>query len=270
MRYAAFMDIGLNDPEDYDALHRILDMIDDIDRRQNGFMSDPAVLWNSDCDLADLVAALPDPPVDIRLTVGAGLTAAHNCLWQVSKFITESIATTSVALLTLARTALLGASRVVFMLGPDAPDERERNAAIVLRQETASLMRLYDDAEHFTSLTALVPPPDVIAGQRARAVTVNRSSKRLGEAKTLQAVARVVGKLLADSGYDRTALPAHGEHLAWTFNTYSGVAHGFGWPRLVPGTDSAPGHFLSDLYLVTSTTQLAFEVAQQRTSVHGA
>lgn len=59
--------------------------------------------------------------------------------------------------------------------------------------------------------------------------------------------------------------PGHfGEHITWLFHVVSGAAHGFGWPRLVPGTSSMAGIFLPDFSLVASVAHLAFTVVDGR------
>ena len=81
-----------------------------------------------------------------------GLQSAADCLSQIVRFIQDRTLTTPIVLQTLARTALLGGARVVFVLGSENANERDHNAKIVLRQESTSLMRLYDAAEKFNIL----------------------------------------------------------------------------------------------------------------------
>jgi hypothetical protein len=164
------MDIGVDAPEDFEELRRCLEVINDVEHRHEAMDRTPEPLWTEDSAIARLVSELPDPPVDIRISIQAGLSAASGCLQQIAAFITDEIPTTPIVLGTLARTALLGAARIVFMLGPEDHAERLLNSGTVLRQETDSLMRLYKDAEHFTSLHAFVPPPDVLSAQREREV----------------------------------------------------------------------------------------------------
>lgn len=259
------MDIGVDAPEDFEELRRCLEVIKDVQHRHEAMDRTPEPLWTEDSAIARLVSELPDPPVDIRISIQAGLSATSGCLQQIAAFITDEIPTTPIVLGTLARTALLGAARIVFMLGPEHHAERLLNSGTVLRQETDSLMRLYRDAEQFTSLLAFVPPPDVLSAQRERAKPVNALGPALGEAKTLQAASLVVVDLRARGPLrDDSPAPMHSEHVAWTFNVYSGLAHGFGWPKLVPGTKSLPGVFTAELGLIVGVAQLAFHLFEQR------
>ena len=264
------MEIGLDDPEDYEALRRILEIGRLVRELRDKLPSDPVDLAPEGSDLGALMATLPEPPVDPRLSIYAGLDSAAGCFLQIVSFIKDGIPTTPVVLPTLARTALLAASRVVFVLGPDDASDRERNTRSMLRQESSGLMRLYAAAEQFQSFSALVPPQDVLDAQRARAESVNQGVPLLGEAVLLREMAWVVGKILAARGYADTAIAGQvSEHVAWTFNVYSGVAHGFAWPRLVPGTRSLPGHFIAELLLISNVTHLAFDLAIRRSTVRG-
>ncbi len=81
---------------------------------------------------------------------------------------------------------------------------------------------------------------------------------------TLKEVARVIGEQLATSGFDDSVAPeVFAEHIMWIWHAYSGAAHGFAWPRLLPRTD-----FIADLGLVVPVTHLAFDVAQRRCRIN--
>ena len=254
-------------PDDYQALARLLTTGRLIQELHNALPDDPVDLAPDGSDLAALMAAVPEPPIDPRLSISAALDSAGGCLLQVIDMIERGIPTTPVVLMSLARTALLGASRVVFVLGPEEAAERQRNLLVTLRQESNSLMRLYAVAENFQHLEGLVPRQEVLSSQRGRAETLKQVAPSLGEASALERMAEVTGQLLAardDVGPNLAAQLR--EHVAWTFNVYSGVAHGFGWPRLVPGTRSFPGHFLVELSLISSVTHLAFDLVARRSS----
>lgn len=262
------MDIGLDGPADAEELCRTLGVIQAVADLCAQIPDDPAQLGVDDSKLSRLMKELPDPPVDPRLSLLAGLAAANGCLSQVARFIENSIPTTPVVLQSLLRTALLGAARVVFSLGPEKHDERVRNTLVTMRQETASLLRLYNAAEQFQQHSLLVPPAEVLEAQRRRAVDVIDCAPRRGESATLEEMAHVVGQLLVAAGYPDITEP-HSEHIAWTFNVYSGVAHGFGWPRLVLGTRSMPGNFIAELSMVASTAHLASDLVISRSRTPG-
>ncbi|MEA5155413.1 hypothetical protein [Raineyella sp.] len=83
----------------------------------------------------------------------------------------------------------------------------------------------------------------------------------------LKLMANVVGQQLAEVLPDPVGMLR--EHMLWIFGVHSGMAHGHAWPDLVPGTGSLPGHFISDLFLIASTVQLAFDLAWRRTEPTG-
>ena len=135
------VDIGLDGPEDFAALRRILDVSQSIQKLREQLPRTVHDLSPDGSDIAALLANLPDPPVDPRLSLQAGLNSAAGCFLQIVRFITDDIPTEPAVLATLARTALLGASRIVFVLGPDDAADRCANAAVMMRQESESLMR---------------------------------------------------------------------------------------------------------------------------------
>ena len=261
------MDIGLNNSDDFDALRKIVDISQSVERLRELLPANVLDLSPAGSDVAAFLGALPDPPVDPRLSIMTGLNSAAGCFLQIVRLITDNIPTEPVVLATLGRTALLGASRVVLVLGPDETGDRQVNAGIMLRQESESLMRLYNAAEKFVSFAALVPPQEVLNSQRIRAKAVAEGVPKLGEAAVLERTAAVVAQMLSTlPEYDEGVATQLREHLSWTFNVYSGVAHGFAWPRLVPGTSSLPGHFLAELTIIANVTHLAFALAIRRST----
>lgn len=263
-----YMNIGLEAEEDERMLELTLSIIEDIaDRGARIFTDDPPRLWRRGTELDLLLQGLPEPAVDPRLSIQQSLLAASGALEQVSLLFRNEIATTPVVLSSLLRVAVLGGSRVVFVLGPDDPADRKRNLEVVIRQESASLNRLYKNAEKFASLEGLVPPPEILTAQRDRFAQWNISSRPMGEAAMLSQMAGIVTTRLAARGF--SAPDTLAEHLSWIFDTNSGMAHGYGWPMLVPGTGDLPGNYIADLLMVTCLGQLAFELAQEHTDPSG-
>jgi hypothetical protein len=106
-----------------------------------------------------------------------------------------------------------------------------------------------------------------MAAQRERNNVVQCGAGAIREEKTLVAMATVIGEMLTANGYESPEGWPLAELMTWIFHVYSGVAHGFGWPRLVPGTDSMPGLFVPEFYMVTCVAQIAFDVTLRRTIV---
>jgi len=191
------------------------------------------------------------------------VSTSRACLSQIRSFIVDDIPTTHEVLAILTRTALLASSRLLFIVGPDDEDVRRLNATRILRQESDSLQRLYTLAAGFKKLVGLIPPSQVIKVQKQRHEHLLTITKRATESGVLKDAAQIVGDLLVLHGYDdgRTQ-PALTEHLLWIFNNYSGVAHGFGWPRLI-SNQAVPGDFVADLWMTAAANQIAVDRLQK-------
>jgi hypothetical protein len=258
------MELGLDAPEALEALQRCLEVIADIEERYFTLPANPAELGQPGSDIAGLVSVLPDPPVDIRLTMLAAATSSQACLGQVRRFVVHQLPTSPVVLATLCRTALMASSRLLVVVGPHDERVRRANAIRVLLQESESIQRCYKKAASFTQLGGLVPPADVLAQQGRRHQHLKSIAKSIRETDVLDEAASIIGDLLRTSAYQEpNGLSQLNEHFSWTFNVYSGVAHGFGWPRLVPGTQSLPGDFTSELLLTVSVCHIAIDRLQQ-------
>ena len=258
------VELGLDAPEALEALQRCVAVITDIEERAATLPTDAAELGQPGSDIAELVRALPDPPVDIRLTMLAAVRSSEACLGQVRRFVTHQLETSPVVLATLCRTALMASSRLLLIVGPHDQGVRQANALRVLLQESESIQRCYKKAAAYTQLRGLVPPADVLAQQGARHQYLMSITKSIRETDVLDAAALIISDLLQTSGYqDPDNPPLLAEHFSWTFNIYSGVAHGFGWPRLVPGTPSLPGDFTSELWSTVSVCHIAIDQLQQ-------
>jgi hypothetical protein len=255
------MDLGLDRPEALEALTVSLDTIALIEERVfNVLPTNPGGLGQPGSDIAKLMKVLPDPPVDIRRTLLAAVSASQACLSQIRTIVIDDVKTSPEVLATLCRTALMSSSRILFVVGPQDEEVRLTNALRVMRQESDSLQRCYKTAKTFSKLVALVPPASVLKQQGRRHEHLKTLTPRPGESEILEETAKIVGDLLLAAGYDLgETQPALSEHLLWIFNMYSGVAHGFAWPRLVPGTNSLAGDFSADLWITACAAQLAVD-----------
>lgn len=254
------MDLDLDDPGALEALQRCLHAIADIEECASSLPADPSELGQPGSDIAALIGVLPDPPVDIRHTLLAAVDSSQSCLGQIRRFIVDQIPTSPIVLATLCRTALVASSRLLLIVGPSDGEVQKTNATRILLQESESIQRCYKKALNFTHLVGLVPSQDLINQQNRRHQHLKRVSKNIRESEVLDEIAPIIGALLQHAGqYEPTDEGQLREHLHWVFNTYSGIAHGFGWPKLVPGSQSLPGHFVSDLWLTASVSLLAID-----------
>ncbi len=263
------VDIGLDADGAIEHLRRQLAIVEIIDKLDGQLSPDPYRLAEPGSELAALAETAPDAPVNLVLSVRAGLTAARGALDQIASLLGHNSPTDAIVLQALLRTALLGAGRVVFALAPADPGQRQRNVRVVLRQESRSLMQGLNAFAEFEHLASLKPHGGYLEEQRRKNKALQDGSQPAGEAMTLKEVARVIGEQLATSGFDDSAAPdVLAEHIMWVWHAYSGAAHGYAWPWLLPGTASLAGDFIADLGLVVPVTHLAFDVAQRRCRIN--
>ena len=268
------MNIGLDTQQDLEQLIRVLAAIDELAGLCDRLPDDPATLDQPASDLNRMLASLPEPQVDPRLTINQGLGISRGALGLIrSIFLDNSPAIAPSVLPVLLRSALLGSGRILFMLGPADEARRIANTVVVLKQEAASFHTAYTQFAEFHQFQALIPDPETVALYERRRVELMRDGRPPREARTLDSMAEVIGELLAAA---ESAVPSQEdddlgtlakEHVRWMFNVYSGVAHGFAWPWLVPHTESLPGHFIAEFTTVTNVAHLAADLTLRRAGI---
>lgn len=264
------MDIGQNEPGALQRLAMAWRGFERADRIALSFPQNVLELAKPGSEIDRILEELPEPPVDPRLTISYGITSAMGSIRQILSLVeSDSGGTTPIVLQSLARTALLGAARVVYMLGPDDHRDRVSNTTDILTVEGGSLRRAYRTFSSFTQLTALVPPAELVANQEERLKAIGNRG-RLGEQEILNRTAGIAAHLIASAGITPTAAE-RSEHevtlregYQWIFNTFSGVAHGFAWPSMVPGTATMSGDFIADFGLTVDLACLAVDLVEQR------
>jgi len=179
------VELGLDAPEALEALQRCLAVIAQIEERASKLPTHAAELGQPGSNIAELVSVLPDPPVDIRLTMLAAVTSSQACLSQISRLVVHQLETSPVVLATLCRAALLASSRLLLIVGPRDQGVRQANALRVLLQESESLQRCYKKAAAYTQLRGLVPPAHVLAQQLARHQYLKSITKSIRETEVL-------------------------------------------------------------------------------------
>ncbi len=261
--------MGLNAAGAIEHLHRQLATVEIINELDGQLSPDPYTLAEPGSELAALAKTVPDAPVNLLLSIRAGLTAARGALAQIANLLEHDLPTDAIVLQALLRTALLGAGRVVFSLAPGDSEQRKRNVRVVLRQESRSLMQGLNCFAEFEHLSILKPRSGYLEEQRNKDKALQDGSRPAGEAMTLNEVARVIGEQLATSGFDESGLPdVLAEHIMWIWHAYSGLSHGYAWPGVLPRAASTAGDFIADLGLVVPVTHLAFDVARRRSRVN--
>jgi hypothetical protein len=262
------IDVGLGQPGAREYLDAQLEVVDHLGTLQEQIARlDPAPPTS---ELVRLTEAFPAAPINFALSTSAALAAARGALDQISPIMKGQLASSRIVLQALLRVALVGAGRVVFTLGPDDPEERLQNVKIVLAQESRSMAQALEAFVEFGS-HGLKPDEAYVAEHRRLDRRIREGTPRRGDGSVLLSMADVIGRALVTEGQldvgDDPRLLA--EQVTWTWHTYSGLAHGFAWPWLLPGTTAdraMPGDYVADLGIVVATAHIAFRKTLERLS----
>lgn len=245
-------------PESREQMLRSLDTVGVIDILDDRLSGDVEAFAEPGSYLALLSSQLPEAPVNLIHSLRAGLSATRGSLDQIRALFEAGEPVYRTAMFSMTRSALLGAARVIFVLGPDDRNQQLQNARTVLHQEGASFLRGLEGLDKFEQLEELRPPDGLIARTREQVGALG-GSRIPGEWNTINNMAGVVGQQLALSQRaDTVTGEALAEHVAYIWNAYSGEAHAFGWPGILPGD------FVADFGYVTSVSHLSFAIAVKK------
>ncbi|MDN3461059.1 hypothetical protein [Rhodococcus sp. APC 3903] len=245
--------LGLDSPEATEHLNRQLLTVDVINKLAEHLQESPAPT----SDMATLNALAPEAPVPILDSVRAGLEVAKDSLNHITAIFRENDKFTLVTLQSMMRMALLGASRAAFILGPEDPSDRERNAHIVLAQEAQSLRRALDACSDFKHLRGMIPSEEFRNEITERTRTL-QPTPRHGEATTIRLMAEETAQQVARDDPNAPSPEILSEALAWAWHSSSGTAHAYAWPRI------AGGDFVSDFGMIVPVAHIAFDAAVRR------
>lgn len=168
----------------------------------------------------------------------------------------------------LARSVLVSACRVLFVLLPRDLAQQEENAGRVAKANAFGYRKLVNSMEGTRRLIALVPAADV--AEAIRSAPDKIPEKDIKDGPMLEETVNSVVTLLrtapdspvtAESAEDLEIL---GEQIRFMFNTYSGMAHGLAWPLFVPssartepGEEGMPGDWATDFFQLAGLVHLA-------------
>lgn len=235
-----------------DRSMQIIDRINEPARR--GWLRFPP---SPEGEITRLKGASLQDPVDLSHTLHAAAVGSMDAVLQISLALGSPDGFTLGAVRTLLRTALMGAGRIGYVALPETPEERERNAAILLGQEADSLTRALRDLETFTSLPGLRPTDAQITVLREQIAQHDRNIRgRTGDRAMIRRAAELMGVEVArlDPTVDATALR---EQLTFIWHTASGAAHGLAWQNY------STGDLVGDLGAVTSALSRVLDVFEQ-------
>lgn len=201
-------------------------------------------------------AQLPPSPVSIIQSIEAGLETAQSSLDQVAQIFYMGGQANMMTLQTLTRAALLGAGRVVFILGANTIEDRRANATSVLQQESKSFLRAIRSFHGFRHLTAFRPTTEAVDElQRQHESLRSNCGDGGSETQTLREMAQLIASKVANHPELETEPGALSEAIQLIWHTYSGSVHGFGWPKPIERD------FVADFGIVVSIAHFAFDVA---------
>lgn len=166
---------------------------------------------------------------------------------------------------TLSRAALLCSTRVIYILGPADPDERVRNAERVIRTQATSQLRAIRRFSKFGVLKGIQAHSELV--HSLRLVLDELPQGHVTDTEMIASAALIIGSWLMSHGAEESP-EALEDHLAWVWNNWSGIAHGWAWPKYVPGredpnVDTAPGNWILDFHTVAMILHLALNMFAQ-------
>lgn len=209
-------------------------------------------------------------PVPIGVTLDAGMRSATDALEHLSLFLGHGVAPRPAVVMALSRVALLGTSRVLYVLGPQDPAERVEHLREVVRAETHSHHRMMKTGAAWSAFP--IRPEQSEVKELKDELDANPGPS-LTDTSMITKVTQTVAAAFARA--ERTGFSSHGEtfvreHLQWMWQVWSGGAHGWAWPEHLPGPDDVknrvPGDWVSDLSLLAALTQLALQTLTRSTT----
>jgi hypothetical protein len=242
---------------------RIID--ESVGRLRDEIGSNPP---GDDSEVYRLTQALPAGPITFDHTVFSAATAARDALDQVSHILRNAVPTSPIALQALIRSAIVGSGRTAFALLPANPSERLKNAQLLVAQESTSYMRALDEYANFGKLLLMRPKEEERTASQRQNDALRGGGRPRGDGAVMTGAAEVIGAALAVTpNYPDENPQLLREHAIWVWNAYSGLAHTYSWPRLMPcsGRDRrVPGDFPGDLFMVANTAHIAMLSLQSR------
>lgn len=144
---------------------------------------------------------------------------------------------------------------------PDQPEIREHHTRAVLNRQAGSHLSAVREFAAFEQLTALKAPAELV--QYLESAKKGIAGTGRGEGAIVLDMADSMAEALVSAGHNDPGARTHlREHLAWMWHVWSGQAHGWAWPKYVPGRDDpdhdvAPGHWVTDYFQLTAIVQQA-------------
>lgn len=254
------IDFGLADPDVAAHFARALAIIDgpvtDLAERLSTITT-----LGADTEINRLHHATASGPLDITAGLLTALQAATGALQQVSYLATNPVPTSPIVFQSLLRTALVGSARVAYVLLPANPDHRRDRAAAVLAQDAASGIKALQHYTQFDGLAGVRAPEELLTQFLAQKDELRRQQAPARDGDIVNGmIEAIVDALEVADVNDVTVSAILREHAHWLWNTYSGLAHGYSWPRsmwTLSGDRRIPGDYAMDLHQVSTSAHVA-------------
>lgn len=256
------IDFGTSDPDVMDILRRGLHIIDENVAPMRDELDRAWEPMALESEIYRLTSSMPKGPLDIGSAIYVSVTTAHECLSQISYIVQNSVPSSPIVLQTLLRAALVGAARTVFVLLPTDPVVRRKRASAVLARDCESGHQGAKRFAEFEGMAAFAAPESFVTKLAEQRKALWPKGNPPGEGKFVEGMtdslleALELAGLTEEFGEDELT-----DHSTWLWNTYSGLAHGYMWPRLLPSIAEdrrIPGDFPLDLHQVATVTHMAF------------
>ncbi|WP_410595639.1 hypothetical protein [Amycolatopsis sp. lyj-23] len=253
------IDMGLGDPDAMQALAAAVSIVrESVDHLHDEIGEMP---YSDDCEVYRLARALAPGPMSFDRSIIAAADSARGALDQIAYIIETNIPTSMIVLHALLRAALVGSGRIVFALLPADPEIRLQNARVLVTQESKSFTQALDRYVSFNQLSGLRPPSEYLQTAKQQNANLHDGHRAPGDGAVMEGTAKLVGEALAltpeyQDGHNELLR----EHVIWLWNTYSGMAHTYAWPRLLPGSSEdrrVPVDFPGDFYMIAATAHIA-------------
>lgn len=260
------IDMGLDDPDALRVLLWAITIVNEsVDRLRDEIGADGP---SGDSEIYRLTRALPPGPMSFDRTMFAAADAARGALDEISDILGNNRPTSMIVLHALLRSALVGSGRIAFALVPAEPSARLRNARLLVAQESKSFMRALNAYAEFEHLLLVRPDDQYLARARQQNAALQDGGRPRGDGAVMTGAAEVIGAALAASpDYPDGNRQLQREHVIWLWNTYSGAAHTYAWPLLLPSSGQdrrVPGDYPGDFFMVATTAHIAMLALQSR------
>lgn len=261
------IDLGTDDPQVAEILSRGLAIIDDV----VSSLHDEVLAIQElppQCELLRLVTELPRGPLDVCGAIAVALASARDALDHISYLIQNPVPTSPIVLQALLRAALVGSARTLYVLLPQNPHTRLERGRAILAKDCESGRQGLGKFAAFEGMRAIAAPEELVAAVDNQRKELWPKGNPPGDGKIIEGMTRSLVDALELAGLNEEFGPGIlRDHSNWLWNTYSGVAHGYMWPRLLWGISSdrrLPGDFPLDLHQVATATHIALIAALSR------